>query len=389
MFATALLPDHLAMGCERHLELPHAGTSVIPMSTLIERTRSGLYCTRGDFYIDPSYPVKRALITHAHADHARYGCRQYLASEESEHLLRLRMNRDAEFSFLRFGESISIGGVTVSFHPAGHILGSAQIRLEHRGYVVVVTGDYKLEADPTCTPWEPVPCNHLITESTFGLPVFRWPAQEQVQASINQWWRENQASDRCSILYGYAVGKSQRILAGLDPTIGEIFTHGAVEKGIDAYRASGIELPMTTHVAQADPKQDYRGAMILAVPGAHGTPWMRKFGSCRTAMASGWTMVRGWRRRRSMDQGFVISDHIDWSGLLEAIHQSGAEKIWVDHGYSEVVARYLNEMGRHAISIDNRSRSSEEDPAEENPNDNTTTTADLEEGKLTDAESST
>lgn len=326
------------------------------MKTLIERTPAGLYCPLGDFFIDPSRPVKRAIITHAHADHARYGSQHYLASQESEHLLRLRMNDDARFTFLPFGERTTVGGVAVSFHPAGHILGSAQIRLEHRGYVVVVTGDYKLEADPTCTPWEPVRCRHLITESTFGLPVFRWPNQELVQASINQWWRKNQSEGRCSILYGYAVGKSQRLLAGLDSSIGKIFTHGAVEKGTEAYRASGIELAETIHVGQADPKQDYRGAMILAVPAAHGTPWMRKLGKCRTAMASGWMMVRGWRRRRSMDQGFVISDHIDWPGLLKAIQLSEAEQIWVDHGYSEVVARYLNENGKQAISIDNRSR---------------------------------
>jgi len=337
------------------------------MHSLIERTKLGLYCPLGDFYIDPNRPVKRAVITHAHSDHARYGCSSYLACDESEHLLRLRMNADAAFTFLPLGETVQHGGVSISFHPAGHILGSAQIRLEHRGYVVVISGDYKLEPDPTCTPWESVRCNHLITESTFGLPVFRWPQQQRVQESINQWWHQNQIEGRCSVLYGYAVGKSQRILAALDPTIGPIFTHGAVEKGVEAYRRSGVQLPPTTHVSQSNSKDDYRNAMVIAVPSAHGTTWMRKFGHYRTAMASGWTLMRGWRRRRSMDQGFVISDHVDWPSLLEAVRLSTAETIWVDHGYSEVVARYLCEKGMNAISIDDKSRSSTEEDSIQEP----------------------
>lgn len=331
------------------------------MKSLLERTESGLYCPQGDFFVDPIRPVKRAVISHAHADHARAGCQSYLSSQEGANLLRLRMNQDADFTFLAFGEHLSIGGVSISFHPAGHILGSAQIRLEHRGFVALVTGDYKLEPDPTCTPWTPVRCHHLVTESTFGLPVFHWPEQQSVQHAINSWWRGNRDSGRASILYGYAVGKSQRILAGLDPSIGPIFTHGAVEKGVEAYRRSGIHLPKTTYVNHADPKQDYGGAMIIAVPGAHGSPWLRKFGPKRTAMASGWTMMRGWRRRRSMDQGFVISDHVDWNSLLEAVKQSEAEQIWVDHGYSEVVARYLNEIGYQAVSIDTKHESADTD----------------------------
>ncbi|MGC6442703.1 MAG: ligase-associated DNA damage response exonuclease [Rubripirellula sp.] len=337
------------------------------MQPIIERTSAGLFCPLGDFYIDPTKPVKRAVITHAHSDHACYGCRNYLGSKEGEHLLRLRVNRDAEFMFVDFGEVVNMGSVKISLHPAGHILGSSQIRLEYRGQVTVITGDYKLEPDPTCSPWEPISCHHFITESTFGLPIFRWASQHEVQESINHWWRSNQSQGRCSVLYGYAIGKSQRLLAGLDPSLGPILTHGAVEKGIQAYRDSGVSLPPTTYAADAPAKDINHNAIVLAVPSAHGTSWLKRFGKISTAMASGWCMMRGWRRRRSMDQGFVISDHVDWLSLLEAVQLANAEMVWVDHGYSQVVARYLNENGQPAKSIGRQSRNETEDEAKITP----------------------
>ncbi|MDX1928460.1 MAG: ligase-associated DNA damage response exonuclease [Pirellulaceae bacterium] len=334
------------------------------MDGLLQTTDRGLYCPAGGFYVDPQRPVARAIVTHAHSDHARPGCRQYLAAKTSEHLLRLRMQDDAEFEFLNYGESINIHGVKVSFHPAGHILGSAQVRLEYQGRVAVISGDYKLGDDPTCESWQPVKCDLFVTESTFGLPAYRWPSNELVVAAINEWWRESREAGKCCVLYGYAVGKSQRLLAGLDTSIGPIYTHGAVEKGNAAYRRSGISLPETTYVGSITGKHDWKGAMILAVPSAHGTPWTRRFGKISTAMASGWMAVRGSRRRQSVDRGFVMSDHVDWPSLLSAIDACDPETVWVTHGYCNAVARYLQESGRNAIVIDSRTRSEgEEDDA--------------------------
>lgn len=335
------------------------------MSELLQNTDRGLYCQLGDFYVDPRYPVERAVVSHAHTDHARWGCRRYLAAQPSEHLLKMRMNADAEFEFLPYRDSITIGGVKVSFHPAGHILGSAQVRLEHRGRVVLVTGDYKLGDDPTCQNWEPVRCHLMVTESTFGLPVYRWQPEHETAAAINRWWIENRDEGKCCVLYGYAVGKSQRLLAGLDPGIGPIYTHGAVEKGTEAYRRTGVAMPQTTYVGSITGKHDWTGGMVVAVPSAHGTPWMRKFGRVSTAMASGWMAVRGSRRRRSVDRGFIVSDHVDWPTLLEAIEACDPDQVWVTHGYSAVVARYLNEQGRDAIVLESAIRGENEEDAEE------------------------
>lgn len=273
------------------------------------------------------------------------------------------MSDDAEFDFLGYGESVTVGGVDVSFYPAGHMLGSAQVRLEYRGQVAVVTGDYKLEADSTCQAWQPIRCHLMVTESTFGLPIYRWPDPTEVAAAINDWWRSNRETGKCSLLYGYAVGKSQRLLASLDPEIGPIYTHGAVEKGVDAYRRSGVALPETTYVAAVEKKHDWRGGMVVAVPSAHGTPWMRRFGPVSTAMASGWMTVRGTRRRRNVDRGFVVSDHVDWPSLLRAVEACDPEMVWVTHGYSAVVARYLRESGRNAIPLSGYVRSEGEEDA--------------------------
>lgn len=336
------------------------------MKDVLESTSHGLYCVPGDFYIDPCRPVARALVTHAHADHARWGCKRYLAARTSEHLLRMRMSSDAEFRFLSYGETITIGGVQISFHPAGHILGSAQIRLEYQGLVILITGDYKLGQDPTCDSWQPIRCHHMISESTFGLPIYRWPAQQVVFESINQWWRACSEQGKCCVLYGYAVGKSQRLLAGLDPTIGPIYCHGAVQKGNDAYRRTEVHLPETTYVGSVTGKHDWRGAMVVTVPSVHGTPWLKKFGRCSTAMASGWMAVRGARRRRSVDRGFVLSDHVDWPSLMTAIHECNPETVWLTHGYTATVARYLVEQGRDARALDLLGRApSEEELSEE------------------------
>jgi putative mRNA 3-end processing factor len=334
------------------------------MNEMLTTTDVGLYCAPGDFYIDPWRPVQRAIVTHAHSDHARWGCRHYLGARPSEHLLRMRLGAEADIATLPYGQQIQHGAAKVSFHPAGHMLGSAQIRVEVAGRVAVVTGDYKLGSDPTCESWEPIRCDLMVTESTFGLPVYRWPDQEIVFDQINRWWRQNAAAGICTIIYGYAIGKSQRILAGLDRTIGPIYTHGAVEKGVDAYRRSGVPMPPTTPVSETDSSTDFRGAIVVAVPSAHGTPWMRRFGNVSTAMASGWMMIRGMRRRRAVDRGFILSDHVDWPSLISAVDRCDPKEVWITHGSSAVVARFLRDRGYDARSIDTRFGEEEEDLGE-------------------------
>ncbi|OJW16761.1 MAG: DNA ligase-associated DEXH box helicase [Planctomycetales bacterium 71-10] len=321
---------------------------------LLKPTDAGLYCEAGDFHVDPWKPVPQAVVTHAHADHACWGCGRYLGSEEGERVLRVRMGREAVIDALPYGSPLDVNGVRVSLHPAGHILGSAQVRLEHRGRVWVVSGDYKVEPDATCTPFEPVRCDVFVTESTFGLPIYRWPSQAAVFDEINAWWRANRDAGKASLLLGYALGKSQRLLSGLDPSIGPIYTHGAVEKLNRAYREGGVALPPTSYAGAAMKGKGWAGAMIVAPPSAHGTPWARKFAPLSTGIASGWMTIRGTRRRKALDRGFVLSDHVDWPGLLGSIESTGASRVLVTHGYTAVVVRYLRERGIAAEALATR-----------------------------------
>ncbi|MEO7909333.1 MAG: ligase-associated DNA damage response exonuclease [Roseiflexaceae bacterium] len=321
--------------------------------SLIQLTDSGLYCAAGGFYIDPWRPVERAVVTHAHGDHARWGSRNYLTTRDGERVLRTRQGDDATIQAVPYGAPIDLNGVRISLHPAGHILGSAQVRIEHHGEIWVISGDYKIGADATCAPFEPVRCHTFVTESTFGLPIYRWRAQADLFAEINRWWRANQLAGKASMLFAYALGKSQRLLAGIDPTIGPIFTHGAVERLNRDYRASGVALPATTYAAAAR-GVDWSQSLIIAPPSAQGTAWMRRFGTLSTGFASGWMQLRGTRRRKAVDRGFALSDHADWPGLLDAIAATGAERVWVTHGYSAVLARWLNEHGLEATAISTR-----------------------------------
>lgn len=321
---------------------------------LLSLRPEGLYCDDGRFFVDPWAPVERAVVTHAHADHARPGSASYLAAAASLHVLRARLGDEIAIETAEYGQTITVNGVHISLHPAGHILGSAQVRIEHRGQVWVISGDYKTEADPTCAGFEPIRCHTFVTESTFGLPIYRWPAAGRVFARIEEWWQANQAAGRASILLGYALGKAQRLLAGLDASIGPIYTHGAVERINEAYRASGVALPATVPAVAAERHADWRSGLILAPPSAHGTPWRRRFGAASTALASGWMRIRGARRRRALDRGFVLSDHADWPALLATVAATGAEQVWVTHGYAAVLARWLRERGLDASAIPTR-----------------------------------
>lgn len=333
------------------------------MQELLQNTPSGLYCPAGDFYIDPWAPVDRAVITHAHADHARYGSRSYLATPRCCRILHERLGPQIQTDPLPFGEPRKIGDVTLSLHPAGHVLGSAQVRIESRGQIAVITGDYKRGQDPTTEPFEPLRCHLLVTESTFGLPIYRWPNPATIRAEINDWWRENRDAGRTSILLGYALGKAQRLLAMLDPNTGPILLHGAVERLTAVYRECGIPLPDTLTASVENAKAFRETALVIAPPSAAGSPWVRKFQPCSLAMASGWMLVRGTRRRRGLDRGFVLSDHVDWPELLQTVEESGAEQVWVTHGYREAVVRYLSEQGRTARSLETQFES---EPDEKN-----------------------
>ncbi|GAB1343679.1 ligase-associated DNA damage response exonuclease [Gemmatimonas sp.] len=331
---------------------------------MLRTTDRGLYCEAGDFFIDPWSPVPRAVVTHAHGDHLTWGCDAYLVSDHSAAVSRERLGTWARgVESLPYGETRSINGVTVSLHPAGHILGSAQIRLEYRGEVWVVSGDYKTDPDPTCTPWEPVRCHTFITESTFGLPIYRWPSPQLVYEEINRWWAANAAAGEVSLLCAYALGKAQRLMAGLDASIGPILTHGAVERMTALYRTGGIQLPATQHAGEALRSKRIDGAMVIAPPSVLGSSWLRRFGNVRSAFASGWMRVRGARRRRGVDAGFTLSDHVDWPQLLGAIEATGAESVWVTHGFTGPVVRWLTERGIDARPLATRWEGERDDTA--------------------------
>ncbi|MCW5821899.1 MAG: ligase-associated DNA damage response exonuclease [Cyanobacteria bacterium TGS_CYA1] len=313
-------------------------------NNLIYPTDKGLYCQAADVYVDPWGKVERAIITHAHSDHARWGSQNYLCAEPGEKVLRYRLQNAPNVESMPYGKTIERNGVKISLHPAGHILGSAQARFEYKGEVWVVSGDYKLNPDPTCALFEPVKCDTFITESTFGLPIYKWPEHEELFEDINSWWYKNKSEGRNSLILCYALGKAQRILAGLDTSIGPVYTHGAVEVLTEIYRQSGLNLPATIKI-QAGVKLE-PGSIILAPPSVQNSPWQRKLQPVSVAFASGWMQVRGIRRRRSFDKGFILSDHCDWNSLLTAVKESEASQVLVTHGYADVFSRYLQtEMG--------------------------------------------
>ena len=294
--------------------------------------------------MDPWAPVPLAVVTHAHADHARPGSASYLCAEPGVALLERRLGPDAAIRTVPYGEGISLGDTVVSFHPAGHILGSAQVRVERAGQVWVVSGDYKRQPDPTCAPFAPLPCDVFITEATFALPVYCWPDPVVVARDIVSWWQANRDANRASVLFCYALGKAQRILAMLRTfTSDTVFVHGALHGLTEIYRAAGVEMLPTVPVAETMRGKSFAGELVLAPELAIGSTWMRRFGDHETASASGWMRVRGNRRRRSFDRGFELSDHADWPALLRTIEESGARRVLVTHGSSEPLARYLRE----------------------------------------------
>ena len=385
----------------------HSANTSSVKPDLLESDRYGLSCKIGGFHIDPWLAVPIAVITHAHSDHARGGCGLYYCATEGREVLAKRLPAGSTIIDVAYGEKFRLGSTWVSFHPAGHIRGSAQVRVESAEEVWVCSGDYKRQPDPTCSPFEVVTCDVFITEATFGLPIYRWQPTSEVIFDIAQWWKFNQQAGRPSVLFSYALGKAQRILAELH-ALAEItefawmhehpvLLHGAAMPLTQAYRGDGIKMLSTSsasewnsrssdsptpptplgtrgtrrkkstqrdmaedsrpHATAIDSQQSlvtqsqvatYTSPLVIAPPSAAGTLWMRRFDDARTGFASGWMQVRGVRRRQGYDRGFVVSDHVDWHDLLLTIQQTTAKRILVTHGNTQTVAKYLREQGLEA-----------------------------------------
>jgi putative mRNA 3-end processing factor len=319
---------------------------------LLQPRPEGLYCPAGGFYIDPAEPVAQAVVTHAHGDHARQGNARYHVARAGLALMRERLGEPAAIEAYDYGEPLTLGEVRVSLHPSGHMLGAAQVRMEHAGRVVVVSGDYKREHDPTCAPFEPVPCDVFVTESTFALPVYRWPPMERVIDELLAWWDDCARRKVPAVLFCYALGKAQRLLAELAPRVDRVVhLHGALLRLTAIYREAGVAMPPTQPLDEDARGAALAGELVLAPPYAAGSPWMRRFAGASTAFASGWMQVRGNRRRRGYDRGFVVSDHADWNGLLRSVRDSGARRIYVTHGDGDALVRYLREQGHDALPL--------------------------------------
>jgi putative mRNA 3-end processing factor len=317
---------------------------------LIEFTDKGLFCRQGNFYIDPWRPVEKAVITHGHSDHARAGRASYLCHAYTKPILELRLG-EHPYQTADWNENIFMNGVQVSLHPAGHIIGSAQVRVEYQGEVWVVSGDYKTENDGISGAFEPVRCNTFISESTFGLPIYHWKPQQQIFEEMITWIAQNRENAKTSVLIAYSLGKAQRVLHGLKETAENIFVHGAIWNMHETLLRAGWDLPRVHRLTPETPKELYRGSVVIAPPGADGSPWMKRFSPYSVGICSGWMQVRGNARRRNVDAGFAMSDHADWKGLLQAVKETGASKVYVTHGFQAAFSRYLQENGLEAGEV--------------------------------------
>ncbi len=317
---------------------------------LIEFTDKGLYCRQGNFYIDPWQPVERAVITHGHSDHARWGSKYYLCHVDSLPILQLRLGPN-QYETVSWGENISFNGVKISLHPAGHVIGSSQIRVEYEGEVWVASGDYKIENDGISGQFEPIKCHTFITESTFGLPIYNWKSQREIYTNIQQWVLKNQAAGVTSVLIAYSLGKAQRVLKAIEEVSNNIYVHGAIWNMHETLVNAGWPLPVVKRVTPDIPKEAYKGSVVVAPPSADGTPWMKRFTPYNVGVCSGCMQVWGNARRRNVDAGFIMSDHADWKGLLQAVKATEAENVFVTHGFQAAFSRYLTEQGINAGEV--------------------------------------
>ena len=315
---------------------------------LLTFTPKGIYCPLADVYIDPCLPVKKALITHGHADHSRPGHQAYLCTHSAKPAIKYRLGSHTNIQSVEYGEAICMNGVEFSFYPAGHIIGSAQIRVEYKGEIWVASGDYKTENDGISEAFESVKCHTFITESTFGLPIYNWQPQAVIAKELNDWWAKNKSEGKTSILGAYALGKAQRILRLLNPSIGKIYTHGTVENINKVIRTQGIQLPETTRVTQQVKQKALAGSLVICPPGSLQTNWITKFPAVITGLCSGWMQKEKIGKKNKVNKRFVLSDHADWKGLNNAVKSTGATKVFTIHGYKEPFARWLNDQGLDA-----------------------------------------
>lgn len=322
------------------------------MKGLLSYTPNGIFCAKADVYIDPWRPVNKAIITHAHADHSRWGMSHYLAHEDSAPVMKHRLGNDIAIETKKYNEPFYINGVKFSLHPAGHIIGSSQIRVEYNQEIWVVSGDYNTQPDSYCPAFEPIKCHHFITESTFGLPVYKWEPTSVIFDQIHQWWQKNQEENKVSVLLAYSLGKAQRLIHHLNPELGKIYTHGAIENTNEVLRSNGIRVPTTHRITQNTHAKDLLKQMIIAPPSAQNSAWMNKLKPRSIAMASGWMNLRGAKRRRNTERGFTLSDHADWNGLNQAVAATEAENIYVTHGYKTTFAQWLCEQGKNAMVLE-------------------------------------
>ena len=322
------------------------------MNQLLSLNENGLYCEKGDFYIDPWKPVKTAFVTHGHSDHAREGHKQYYSTNSSIPILKNRLG-DINVDGYDYDEEINVNGVKISFHPAGHVLGSAQIRVDDGREVWVVSGDYKRDNDPTCEPFKLVKCDTFITEATFALPIYRWPKIEMVIQEINQWLTVNKEEGRASVLFCYALGKAQRLLAELQHVTDQtVYLHGALESLVQIYRDAGIKLLPTKSATEQEKGFDFSKELILSPTSGFRSTWMRRFGDSSTGFASGWMAVKAQKTQGGYDKGFILSDHCDWYDLIKTIKETEASTVYVTHGRSDILVRYLREeLGIKALTL--------------------------------------
>lgn len=317
---------------------------------LIEFTKRGIYCKQGDFYIDPWWPVDYAITTHGHSDHVRFGNKHYLCHTLTKPIIKRRISEDLSIETLDYGQHIKRNGVDISFFPAGHIIGSAQVRLEHKGEVCVVSGDYKVEYDGIADPFEPVKCHSFVSESTFGLPVYKWQKQELVFNGIKSWVNENIKQQKTSVLIAYSLGKAQRLIKNLSGDV-PIYVHNSIANLNEVIINAGVNLPDTIRITTDHTKDELQRGILIVPPAMRDSRWIKSLNHPVTGICSGWMQVRAHRRWQSADAGFALSDHADWPGLLEAIAATGAEKVYVTHGFTAAFSRYLNENGLSSVEV--------------------------------------
>ncbi len=326
---------------------------------MISFTNKGIYCPQGDFYIDPWLPVDRAVTTHGHADHVRWGNKAYLCHELTKPILFQRLG-ELNVETLPYHKKIDINGVKVSLVPAGHVIGSAQIRMEYKGEVCVVSGDYKVEYDGISTAFEPVKCHTFVSESTFGLPIYKWEPQHLIFNQIKDWISDNHDKNKTTVLVAYSLGKAQRIIKGLEG-FGRIYVHNSIANLNDAFLKNGVALPETIRITAEARKEDLQKGIVIVPPALADGKWIKSLTNAATGLCSGWMKVRAGRRWRSADAGFALSDHADWPGLLSAIKATEADKVHVTHGYTATFSKYLNEIGIESAEVKTQFGNEEED----------------------------